>query len=266
MQTFDPTQPRPFTCNICGASNVAIPAALERETPSCTQCGSTVRMRGFVLALSGMLFGRAHAIQEFPASIPLHGIGLSDWHGYADRLAQTVDYQNTYLTRAPMLDITAVPPALRGSCDFVTSNDVFEHVVPPVSAAFEGAHALLKPGGALVLCVPFAIHREHTIEHFADLHAWEVRGSGEAARLHNRTRDGREQVFDGLKFHGGEGSTLEMRIFSRTTLAETLRQAGFVDIHFCDEDAPEFGVYWPIKKSLPVTARRPLRQEIAATR
>lgn len=264
MQTPEPTQPIDFTCNLCGGANTTTIAALDRELPSCKQCGSTVRMRGFVLALSDMLFGRALVLSEFPAAPHLRGIGLSDWDGYAKTLAQRLNFCNTYFNREPRLDITRVPPALHGTCDFITSNDVFEHVVPPVAAAFDGAHALLKPGGALVLCVPFAVHREHTLEHFPDLHAWVIRDSGEAARLHNRTRDGREQVFDALKFHGGEGATLEMRIFSRATLGQALQDAGFVEIRFRDDDALEWGVYNAIKKSLPVTARRPLRDDGSA--
>lgn len=246
-----------FTCNICGSANRAPPEALEREVPSCLHCGSTVRFRGFVAALSEALFGEVMMIEHFPVKPDMLGIGLSDWGGYAERLADKFDFRNTFLTREPHLDILDIPDVLRGRCDFVCSNDVFEHVPPPAVSAFSGAMALLKPGGTLVLSVPFAIHRDHTIEHFPELHAFELRGEGTDARLHNRTRDGREQVFDGLKFHGGEGMTLEMRIFSRTSLAQTLAEAGFVDIHFHERDILEFGIHWPIRKSLPVTARRP---------
>ena len=151
-----------------------------------------------------------------------------------------------------------MPTDWRGSCDFITSNDVFEHVVPPVADAFDGAWSLLKPGGVLVLCVPFLADREHTIEHYPDLHEFQIHGKGGDARLHNRTRDGREQVFDGLTFHGGEGSTLEMRVFSKAALVDELQSAGFTDIRLRDQDALEFGVHWPLGKSFPITARRPL--------
>ena len=38
-----------------------------------------------------------------------------------------------------VVDITQVPVAMAGGCDFVISTDVFEHVCPPVSRAFDGA-------------------------------------------------------------------------------------------------------------------------------
>jgi hypothetical protein len=76
-----------FRCNICSTLNRARLEQFSRETPSCRRCGSTVRMRSVVHCLSLMLFGRSLALSEMPADPAIRGIGLSDWEGYASRLA-----------------------------------------------------------------------------------------------------------------------------------------------------------------------------------
>ena len=46
-----------FVCNLCGAENSYSGQPFEREKPSCSGCGSSVRTRGLVGALSIELFG-----------------------------------------------------------------------------------------------------------------------------------------------------------------------------------------------------------------
>ena len=250
-----------FRCNICGARNTSRLGELAREHQDCG-CGSTVRSRAVIGLLAKELFGSTLCIEDFPPSPGLRGIGLSDWPGFADRLAAQLDYTNTFFHQPPRLDITDVPQALAASADFMISSDVFEHVVPPVAAAFEGARRLLKPGGLLVLTVPFRALGEHTIEHFPDLHDWSL-GQDDAGvwRLENRRRNGSREVFTDLQFHGGPGTTLEMRVFTRESLLRELVRAGFRDVRVADEPMPEIGVVWPVfpdyraGKSLPVVAR-----------
>lgn len=244
-----------YSCNICGARNDCAPAALGRETPDCRGCGSTLRMRSVIGLLSRALFGEALEISSFPERRDLRGVGLSDWEEYARRLAERLDYTNTFYHQEPHLDITDISDARAGSCDFIISTDVFEHVLPPVSAAFSGARRLLKPGGVLVLTVPYALETESTIEHFPALHDWRLEPAGDDWLLRNRRPDGSEEVFDRLVFHGGPGSTLEMRLFSRSSLLGELEAAGFTDVRIADEDMPEIGVVWPCNWSLPVVAR-----------
>jgi len=64
------------------------------------------------------------------------------------------------------------------------------------------------------------------------------------SKLVNKTKDGNIQVFDDLRFHGGAGSTLEMRIFSRSSLLEAITAAGFVKIKIHEDDIPEYGIIW----------------------
>lgn len=245
-----------FTCNICSADNTCPVQAIERETASCTHCGSTLRMRAIMALLAESLFGRALPLDRFPHRKDIRGIGLSDWDEYARRLADRLDYTNTWYHAEPRLDITAIDDAMAGTCDFLIATDVFEHVAPPVGRAFAGARRPLKPGGVLVLTVPFAIEHEHTIEHFPDLYDWRLDEEAEGHYvLHNRCRDGRRQRFDDLIFHGGPGSTLEMRLFARAALLRDLEAAGFHDIRLAGQSFPEYGVSWPHEWSIPVTAR-----------
>jgi len=245
-----------FRCNVCGSACRCPRSQLGRETASCEGCGSTVRMRSVVDQLSKALFGRSMAIPDFPQRKDIRGVGLSDWDEYARRLAECLDYTNTYYHQAPQLDITDIRDADAGSCDFLISTDVFEHVEPPVSRAFTGARRLLKPGGAFILTVPFVIETRTTLEHFPDLYDWSLvpRPDG-GYTVRNLRRDGEVEEFHEPIFHGGPGTTLEMRVFSRDSLLAELAAAGFSDIRIADEPVPEFGIHWSVNWSLPVFAR-----------
>ena len=251
------SEPVSFRCNICGAQSEVPRAQIGREVASCAGCGSTVRWRSIIHALSMELFGRNLAIPDFPERKDIRGIGLTDWGGYADPLAAKLDYTNTFLHQEPKLDITSIPAAMEHTLDFVICSDVFEHVPPPISVAFENLRRLLKPGGVAILSVPYD-KALFTREHFPGLHDWRIVEENGRAILHNTTLDGRAQVFDKLVFHGGEGNVLEMRAFSEAGLLRNFQSAGFTDIRFFSEDVGESGVAWKYKQSLPVSARAPL--------
>ncbi len=138
-----------FRCNVCGRKNANDSAVFSRETPSCSRCGSSVRLRSIVHALSCELFGESLALPAFPKRKDLEGLGMSDWAPHGKYLAKKLAYRNTFLHQKPKLDITKPDPALFGTLDFLLSTDVFEHVEPPVSLAFENARKLLKPGGVV---------------------------------------------------------------------------------------------------------------------
>ncbi|HKP03519.1 MAG TPA: methyltransferase domain-containing protein [Chthoniobacterales bacterium] len=188
----------------------------------------------------------------------ISGLGMSDWEGYAARLADKFWYTNTYYHKEPRLDIASrdIPESLVQSSDFVISSEVFEHVVPPVGRAFENIFKMLKPGGLLVLTVPYGARKE-TIEHFPDLYDFTIIEDNGSYRLKNVTRSGEVQEFDDLIFHGGAGATLEMRIFGEGALLQHLADAAFeaITVH----RTPDFshGIWWPEPWSLPITARRP---------
>ena len=80
----------------------------------------------------------------------------------------------------------------------------------------------------------------------------------------NRRRDGSIEVFENLTFHGGHGSTLEMRAFTEDSLRAMLRGAGFGDVYFAAGNLPEFGVEHAGSWSLPIAARKGRFQPPAA--
>lgn len=244
-----------FRCNICGSANEVPIADLERELPTCRSCGSTVRFRAMVHALSLALWGESLALPDFPIRRELSGAGLTDWRGYAAPLAASLGYTNTFLDAAPRLDITQPDPALRGTLDFLLASDVFEHVPPPVERAFAGACQLLKPGGALVLSAPFT-PTGAAAEHFPELYDYRLTATPAGQRLDNITRDGRRQTFTDLRFHGGPGLALEMRVFSLAGLLQQLGAAGFGEIRVCEEPCEKHGIVWLEGHSQPVIARR----------
>lgn len=256
LNSADATEPGSLTfrCNICGTACTSMVSQLKREEPSCTGCGSTVRMRAMIHILSMELFRESLAIPDFPLRSEIKGIGMSDWDGYAVRLSEKLDYTNTYYHREPKLDITSIDRAIEGTLDFIISTDVLEHVEPPVSRAFENARKLLKPNGVFIFSVPYTKDNK-TKEHFPDLHKYEVLKKGDSFVLRNITKDGIEQIFDDLVFHGGAGSTLEMRVFSEASLLEEFKKAGFGNVKICKEPCFEHGIFWNTDWSLPMLAR-----------
>src|SRR5437764_1428180 len=92
-----------FICNLCGGANRRA-GGFEREQPSCSKCGSNVRMRALLRALSLELFGVPLTLPQFPRVKSLRGLGTSDSAKYADALAAKLDYRNTYYDREPRLD------------------------------------------------------------------------------------------------------------------------------------------------------------------
>jgi SAM-dependent methyltransferase len=248
-----------FRCNICGSASIVPAAALQREVASCARCGSTVRTRAMVHLLITELFGRSMTIAELPRRADLVGIGLSDAEHYAKRLSDKFDYKNTFFHQEPRLDITDPPNDLTGRFDFIIASDVFEHVAPPVSRSFANARRLLKPQGLLIFSVPYSLEAE-TREHFPELNDYRLMECDGSWRLENRTADGRKQVFTDLCFHGGPGSTLEMRLFSRSGLVRDFAAARFAGVRIADESYTPYGIVWPEAWSLPMVGYATLRR------
>lgn len=225
---------------------------------SCAACGSTVRYRSLVRALSLGLFGESLPLPRYPQRPDLTGVGFSDWEPFAERLAARLGHRNTYLHREPVLDLTSPPAGLAGTLDYVVCSDVLEHVAPPVERAVQGCFELLKPRGLLVLTVPYMLEPD-TAEHYPRLAEYVVVQLGGDTALVNRTNDGTFEVFPSPIFHGGDGETLEMRLFALEPLLDSLRAAGFVDVTVAEEEEPGAGIVWLYEWSLPIVARRPAR-------
>jgi SAM-dependent methyltransferase len=244
-----------FLCNICGRPAECPEQLLDREIPSCGGCGSTVRFRAIVHLLSRELFGESIPLSEFPPLEFLQAIGMSDWHGYAGPLEKVFDYANTYLHREPKFDITAAAAEPGNQYDFLIAADVFEHVAQPVEKAFAEVHRLLKPCGFLLMTVPYALEAK-TREHFPNLHEFTLAEISGQPVLVNRTAEGVYEVHDGLVFHGGQGASLEMRVFSEAPLEAQLLRAGFREVEFLRESYLRYGIVFEQKWSLPLIARK----------
>lgn len=251
-----PAAERP-ACNICGFRlNVPLDVISERETRSCSMCGSTLRFRALMAALQSELDGdhRIRVLERVPKRKHLKGIGMSDASVYAHALRRKFDYTNTFFHIQPKLDIRLPSEHYLGQFDFVVSSDVLEHVDGPTQRALDNLRSMLKPGGILALTVPYGFHEE-TVEHYPELHDYRIEGEGANRVLVNVTKDGREQRFANLCFHGGDGSTLELRVYSYTELVRQLGEAGFTDIKLHDENHEQWGIVHSHKLGLPITAR-----------
>jgi len=253
-----PNTQQSFTCNLCGKTATApLDQIQDREAPSCPHCGSSLRKRALMWILSQRLFGHVMPLPAFPQCADLYGIGMSDSYNYALMLAKKFSYTNTFYHTEPRLDITDIPLDWENHYDFLISTEVFEHIPQPVDRAFYNAFRLLKPGGILIFSVPYK-KTGATEEHFPELFDYRIEERDGQQVLVNTTEQGMVQEFTDLKFHGGDGFTLEMRLFSAPHLLSLLQQAGFEDIVIHRESDPEFGVQWgDIDWSLPISARKP---------
>ena len=246
-----------FDCNLCGASNRVEYRQFHRELPTCDKCGSNVRFRNIIYIMAQQLFGLSCMINEFPIRRDIRGIGMSDALQYAKFLNKRLDYTNTYYHKKPMLDIMNPDYTMYSDLDFIISSDVFEHVLHPVLTAFENSYKLLNENGFLLLTVPYFRKLSQTIERYPDLYNFEVFKDKEGEYfLRNTTQSGEQQLFDNLIFHGGPGTTLEMRRFSEAHVLELLKQAGFSHIEIFDQNIEHFGIIWKDSNCLPIIARK----------
>lgn len=245
----------PFTCNICGVSNNSGIDVEDREGVSCTNCRSCIRFRALILALSRALFGLELPLCDMPVLKNVRGMGISDSEIYAEPLREHFDYVNTFYHQSPFFDLLQPDESHFGKYDFVICSEVLEHVRAPVDGAFRTLGSLLKPHGVLVLTIPYSIDA-HTIEHFGDLQNSGFVDIGGKTVMVMRSKTGAYEVFDELVFHGGHGSTLEMRLFSEADLRENLRAQGFSRISVEALRSEKFGVYLSGPCSLPILASK----------
>jgi len=242
-----------YQCNICGkVSSSPLSIIKGRETASCPYCGSTLRFRSIINALSLELFRESLILPAFPQSTRLVGIGMSDSDVYARSLSEKLKYTNTYYHKEPKLNIASINPEMKNHADFIISSDVFEHIPPPVEIAFKNLYDLLKNPGVCIFSVPYKIHGT-TEEYFPNLSVYKIVKENGLSKLVNETREGNIEVFDDLRFHGGAGNTLEMRTFSRSSLLEAIAAAGFVNIKIHEENIPEYGIIWGDSPSVTIS-------------
>jgi SAM-dependent methyltransferase len=201
------------------------------------------------------LAGFPMALPDLPVLRSVEGIGMSDPDFLAAALEPKLRYVNTFYHKPPFFDVLSPGAGELGRYDFIVSSEVLEHVPDPVGRAFGNLAALLKPGGVLLLTTPYKPEGE-TVEHFPNIRNFAVVELDGRWVMVRRDAEGKIQTHEDLVFHGGDGSTLEMRVFSESGLKQLLGDAGFTDIRIAGGNRPEFGIHQSDCWSLPIAARK----------
>src|SRR5690242_13093408 len=232
--------------NVLGRFTRIDTRAIGRETTIDVETGAPQIFRALVYALTKGL-GLHPVLVQNTGLRRLRGIGLSDNRYYARVLRRLFDYTNTYYHKRPYLDICADRPPY-SDLDFIIASEVFEHLPPPPDVAFRNSHRMLKPGGVLILTVSYADQAEHTVEHYPSLHRWSLRrrpasaGGASDYYIENVDVHGKREIFEQVRFHGGPGQTVEMRLFSKRHLLALAAGNGFT-AEIVAEDVPLFGIW-----------------------
>lgn len=248
-----------FVCNICGKINIVHGNEIGREIPSCIKCGSNVRYRAIIYLLALTLFKKPSLLTQFPNDKNISGIGMSDCNIYANILKEKMNYLNTFYHKEPKLDITNINKEIEKRYKFVICSEILEHIQPPISIAFNNLFNLITDDGFVILTVPYCNDEGfNTIEHFPNLHNYEIKkkDNGKGYILKNYTLDGDVECFENLIFHGGEGSTLEMRVFSESDIIKNLKNAGFKNIVIWNKNFYDYGIMFNEMWSLPILASK----------
>ena len=233
-----------FVCNLCNASNRVLPSQLTRETPSCASCGSTVRFRSIAHLLVRELLGEDRALPDLPESPHIVGIGLSDALSYAVAAGPALQLHE-YILRY------RAEARHHGSSELAGGSARLRDCKRRIRACRAAGIPCIR-GRAAAPQAGRRIHPDRAVlarpghrRAFSRSARLQDRRAAEGTRrLQNRTREGSEQAFDGLVFHGGDGATLEMRLFSRAALLRELRDAGFSRVRLANEACPRFGIVW----------------------
>ncbi|MCK5665790.1 MAG: hypothetical protein KAI17_20020, partial [Thiotrichaceae bacterium] len=246
------------TCTICGSLYLLDTGNNSREGKLCPKCGASGRAQAIAYYVSKILYDDVVPLNKHAVNKSKKIIGLSDGRVYADILQKKYDYTNTFYHREPFIDITCPPEKLHGVFDLLITTEVFEHINGPSIKAFYGALNILKPGGYMILTVPF-INNGDSIEHYREgLKNYDSHQTKEGhwvAEL--EFNDGSKEVDEEARFHGGPGKTLEIRLFNRSRLISELDLAGFDEVVIHDENLPQWAIHWG-PASRVITARKPL--------
>lgn len=228
-----------FECNLCGGLSPYRREDLHRELPSCVCCGSTVRHRQVAHA-----YGAISQSRRQTARHEMRVLGLSDAPLIEKFFLglEKVRYLNTFVDEAPVLDIVQPPKSFLSSADVVVSSDVLEHVPFPVNQALVGKFKILKPGGWLLLTVPYSV-KGPSVEHYPWMVDYEtVIAKPDLVRVIGIDRSGSKMEISDPVFHGGPGKTLEMRQLTLEVILDELKRAGFIDVRVLDEEQPTLGI------------------------
>lgn len=238
-----------FTCIICGKENDG-DSPVHREMQFCAGCGSVPRFRGLILAVMlHVLKDVSRPLVDVAAHPDIKGIGVSDSSIYADVLAERFAYTNTFYHTEPHLDLCQQNSTAKYSnLDFIICSDVIEHTAAVPHLVLRNMLAMLRPGGVIILSAP-TYYLADTIEHYPRAARLQVIERGNDYEVRWADANGIERVDASPCFHGGPGSTLEMREIAHEALLQDGRDEGFSveTLKFHEE----LGYWWPIDDAYP---------------
>ena len=228
-----------YICNLCSQKNKVLQNFASNPGPMCSNCNSSVRFRFIGFCFSSFVMNGDGFLPSTKDNQLKKGIGLSDSPPLARVLKRFSGYTNTFFHASPQLDITQNTHHF-SELDYIISSDVFEHTIPPALSPFLNAYKILNKNGLLILSVPTG---KQYLEHFPDLNDFKIINISDKFVLVNATKESKIQVFEEIKFHGGPGATLEMRVHSISSVKNFLTLAGFKEIKIVKPYQPQFGIF-----------------------
>jgi len=205
-------------CNICGWSGEFLHPEMEREGTLCGNCASSSRLRAVVAWLAVVTGNEGLPLHAWPKDPHIAILESSARGSYPVMLADKFDYFATEYDPGEIArgtrprrfaDFQALHYA-DATFDVVIASDVFEHVRDD-AAGYREIFRTLKPGGTLILTVPYTHEQPVTVRR--------VDTSGE-----------RDVLLMEAEYHGGGGHTLTYRNYGRDLLA-LLADVGFAVAH-----------------------------------
>jgi SAM-dependent methyltransferase len=231
-----------YRCNVCEHWTSWARSRMTREGHSCGRCGSTVRQRAVTDAISQALYGQHLTVSAWQPKPSISALGFSDTGPHVVRLSQVTNYLNTWHHREPrrdLLDLNSFGPT---RYDLIVCSEVLEHVQRPVEDAVDNLYRLLNSGGFLVLSCPTTT--DVTVEHFPALRWSRIESDRRGRKLVATTVGGEEVIRRDLIFHGGPGSTLEMRLLGSESVHSMLKDVGFAEVTRLRDEQPGYGVVY----------------------
>ena len=214
-------------CNICGWSDRFLRLDRGREGTVCRNCGSTSRNRAVAYVL-GRVLDEDQAVFRWKYRLSTPVLESSARGALAMYFRMKFDYYGTEFDPAQI----AAGMHPRDYADFqklhydadtfdcVVASDVFEHIRRDDDAMRE-VRRVLKPGGYLVLTVPYDHERAQTIQRV------DTSGPADVHLLPPQ-------------YHGGGGHTLAYREYGRD-LSNLMSSAGFF-VQREVVERPDFGI------------------------
>ena len=243
-------------CPVCSGHISALYTEPTREKIICQFCRATGRDAAIANLIANLLGKIDIPLTKLNINKQIYIGNLSGSNNLFNVISQKFSYINTYYHKEPKFDLLNPDVKYESKFDILINSEVLEHIVGDTIKALQGALFSIKPGGWMIFSVPF-ISNGPDIEHYPGLVSYEEipsKNTKRSAKLY--FDDGRVEIDTKAVFHGGSGSTLEIRLYNRTRVIFELLKAGFESISIHDENRPSIGVQWGISSRM-ITARRP---------